>query len=228
MDPVWNDSCSIDAAELASGSKDTSFTVDRILGEDDYENSDEEVDEEAGDGEDEGASRKEKKAKKSIIAAPYAKKEVFRSNLQVLGSVVNTFGKMSDGQSTRHKEQMEADAARHKEKREDEERRFQMMLEYRRSENEKNRQHELAMANVFAASIASIAPSLRQEQPSSTHRMGMTSHTISSPPSQYQQYHHQFSHSPQPNDPYSMFNSPPHAHLHQPTNMHQNMLNEDN
>ena len=43
MDPVWNNSCSIDAAELASGSKDTSFTVERNLEDDEYEDSNEEV-----------------------------------------------------------------------------------------------------------------------------------------------------------------------------------------
>ena len=127
---------------------------------------------------DEDAEQETMKKNGKLVAHPHQKKAVYRSNIQILGTMASTFSNLSAGQATRHVAQMEAERKREETRRQDENDRFERLLAFRKEENEADRKHDLAMARVFATAFTESSGRRQEQLHPGSYRMGMTSHTI--------------------------------------------------
>ena len=93
---------------------------------------------------DPGTSSRKRKASeiKKTVAAPHAKHKVMRSQKQALSELAQSVQQMANAQLKKHRESIENDLKRDK-----------MLLDFKREEAEKNREHELKMAQIFANAL---------------------------------------------------------------------------
>jgi len=160
---------------LSSESADMSFTLDN-----DYESDKNELNESTDtDGDDislEGeavpAVQSETKTKKKIIAAPHKKRKVVRSQNQGLSQLAKGVEDMNSSQMKRTQMMIEADVKRD-----------ELFLKHKAEEAEKNREHELRLAQVYSAMFT------RYAQPQPPQSIPHWQNSSSVPP---QDRHHYF------------------------------------
>ena len=99
----------------------------------------------ASDDEEESGPSQIKKAagsgkrKGKVVAAPHLKRKVVRSQQHALSNLANSVDKMASIQLKKHKERLDYDLKRE-----------EMYLQFKREEAEKNREHELKLAEMYA------------------------------------------------------------------------------
>lgn len=160
---------------LSSTAADTSFVRNSRR----EENSDDDG-ERSSDNEDQLSSEdeahvdkeiEEPPQKKKIVVAPHKKSKQIRSNKQALSEIAQSLKSFSDAQSKRHQKSLE-----------EERKREERFLEFKRDEAEKDRQHELRVAQMFAANMYQPRPFLYQSQtsrqiaPSSTQNLSTSAY----------------------------------------------------
>ena len=85
--------------------------------------------------------------KRKIVAAPHKKRQQVRSNKQALSEVANSLKIMAETTLKRFKMMAEEDK-----------RREERYMAFRREEAEKNREHELRIAEIFSRSVQPTSP----------------------------------------------------------------------
>ena len=83
-----------------------------------------------------------RKGVNKLVVAPHNKRTQVRSNRQALSEMAHSMKAFAEAQVKRHKLSLES-----------EERRDKMQMQFRREESEKNRQHDLKMARIYAESF---------------------------------------------------------------------------
>ena len=83
-----------------------------------------------------------RKGVNKLVVAPHNKRTQVRSNRQALSEMAHSMKAFAEAQVKRHKLSLES-----------EERREKMQMQFRREESEKNRQHGLKMARIYAESF---------------------------------------------------------------------------
>ena len=91
--------------------------------------------------------------KRKMTVAPHKKATQVRSNKQALSEMARNIKLMSDAQTKRHKQQMEVENSR-----------FELLIKEKREEAERNRQHELKIAEIFANAMAMVGQQRQQQQ----------------------------------------------------------------
>ena len=86
----------------------------------------------------------------SLVVKPHQKRGAARSQTQALGNLASGVNKMADIQSKRLKLQEESEKSRKKER--------ESLLEFRREEAERNRQHELKLAEMYMRILSAPVP----------------------------------------------------------------------
>ena len=152
IDPVFSETNA--DVELTSSYADTSVYAEKEYDEEDEDREhnaqtemegdleqEENYEEEAEQHETGDEEREQNQAveKRKMVVAPHKKAKQIRSNKQALSEIASGLKAMAESSTKQHQMAMEAD-----------ERREQRYLEFRREEAEKNRQHELRIAEILA------------------------------------------------------------------------------
>ena len=86
-----------------------------------------------------GAQAKAMSSSNRLIVAPHQKRKVVRSQTQALSELSNTLKLMAESQAKRHKKGLEADKKRD-----------EALMAFKREEAQKNREHEIKIAEIYA------------------------------------------------------------------------------
>ena len=147
MNPVFSETN--EEVNIVSSAADLSYVNDRleeddVNGETDHMQSSEphESVEAEDSNSEEGEAVVQKRRK--VVVAPHNKGKVVPSNKQALSEVTCGLKAVAEAQMKHHKETLEA-----------ERRRDEMLLRHRETEAEKNRAHEIRLAEIFARAAAS-------------------------------------------------------------------------
>ena len=186
--------------QLASGAKYVSFSNDIELYEDDRSTSESESTND--DEELETMENTQTKAKvKKVVAAPHKKRKAVRSQQQALSHLAASVEQMANSQMKKHRLSMEADLKRDA-----------MFLEFKKEETEKDREHELRIAQIYGNAMASNHQSQQFQSPpripatSTRHNMPSFTTEAHSPPLYEQQsYYSQLMTQDSPNYPHMHF-----------------------
>ena len=208
--PVFSDTTTAPLDDLTSEALDTSF----VQGQDDEGDGSEESDSElnltdneerpesadlepiadttvtdtAGTTSSSGTEKKNGKGR--LVVKPHQKRGATRSQTQALGNLASGVNKMADIQSKRLKIQEESEKSRKKER--------ESLLEFRREEAERNRQHELKLAEMYMRILSAPVPAPQpqfampsQNQiatwPNATYFLPNSPPTLNTPPTRRQQ-----------------------------------------
>ena len=216
LHPVMSDAHST-LDDLASQAQDTSFVQDHDEtgnwseaesdneAMEDEEEIDEHVEQNSEDDETEsevnvsatakdvsGGKNLEKK-KKNLVIRPHEKRNKHRSQTQALGNLASGVNKMAEMQSKRLKLQEESENSRRAER--------ESYLQFRREEAERNRQHELKLAEMYMRILA--APASAYQPPTSQPNYSTMMPDHQNQPSAWPNAHHSL-----PSSPRSLYTPP--------------------
>ena len=128
--------------DLAAESADLSFSCEHTENygeEEDMSRSDSLSSESEPDLE---IERKQKRTDK-VVAAPHKKRKAIRSQQQALSHLANSVEQMASSQAKKHRLTIEADLKRD-----------EMYLKHKEEENQRNREHELRLAEIYARAMS--------------------------------------------------------------------------
>lgn len=126
-----------DEISLSSSAAETSFM--KNVEEEDID-SEEDQSNESDSNENEASL--EPQPKKKVVVAPHKKCKVIRSNKQALSEIAQSLKTYSESQNKRHQKSIE-----------EEKKREERFLQFKREEAEKDRLHEMRMAQMFIATM---------------------------------------------------------------------------
>ena len=87
-----------------------------------------------------------------VVAAPHKKRKTVRSQQQALSHVAQSIEQIASSQMKKHRMTIEADLKRD-----------EMFLQYKREEAERNREHEIKLAEIYARAMARPEPSVHNQ-----------------------------------------------------------------